>query len=239
MRIISATNRNLTDDVRHGRFREDLFYRLHVFPIAVPPLRERSEDIPDLVRHFLARFAAEEGKRVRAISGEALALLGRHRWPGNVRQLENAVFRAVVLAEGDTIGTSEFPQVAAQVAQAPFAQPSSELPHIASAPAMAEIARRLHGSARPFTARSRCSTDTATCGRSRRSSTRPSASPSRITAGRCRRLRDGCGSGARRSIASSSISASANSRKSRHSLADPKFARLLSGQFCELGVAGR
>src|SRR5215207_11145621 len=106
VRIISATNRNLTDDVRHGRFREDLFYRLHVFPIAVPPLRERSEDIPDLVRHFLARIAAEEGKRVRTISGEALALLGRHRWPGNVRQLENTVFRAVVLAEGDSIGTS-------------------------------------------------------------------------------------------------------------------------------------
>ena len=127
VRIISATNRNLIDDVKHGRFREDLFYRLHVFPIAVPPLRERSEDIPDLVRHFLARIAAEEGKRLRAISAEAMMLLGRHRWPGNVRQLENAVFRAVVLAEGDTIGTSEFPQVAAQIAQLP----SSELPHIA------------------------------------------------------------------------------------------------------------
>jgi DNA-binding NtrC family response regulator len=86
-----------------------------VFPIAVPPLRERAEDIPDLVRHFLARIAAEEGKRVRAISSEALALLGHHRWPGNVRQLENAVFRAVVLAEGDSIGINEFPQIAAQI----------------------------------------------------------------------------------------------------------------------------
>src|SRR5262252_1845495 len=82
VRLISATNRNLIEDVKSGRFREDLFYRLHVLPIAVPPLRERSEDIPDLVRHFLARIAAEEGKRVRAISGEALALLGRYRWPG-------------------------------------------------------------------------------------------------------------------------------------------------------------
>jgi DNA-binding NtrC family response regulator len=116
VRIISATNRNLIDDVKAGRFREDLFYRLHVFPIAVPPLRERSEDIPDLVRHFLARIAAEEGKRVRAVSGEALALLGHHRWPGNVRQLENAVFRAVVLAEADSIGVDEFPQIAAQIA---------------------------------------------------------------------------------------------------------------------------
>src|ERR1700756_1389350 len=135
VRIVSATNRNLIEDVKHGRFREDLFYRLHVFPIAVPPLRERSEDIPDLVRHFLARIAAEEGKRVRGVSAEALALLGRHRWPGNVRQLENAVFRAVVLAEGDTIGAGEFPQVAVQIAQAPFAPASpAELPHIMSAP---------------------------------------------------------------------------------------------------------
>src|SRR5882757_1800843 len=124
VRIISATNRNLIEDVKHGRFREDLFYRLHVFPISVPPLRERTEDIPDLVRHFLARIAAEEGKRVRAISGEALTLLGRHRWPGNVRQLENTVFRAVVLAEGDTISTGEFPQVAAQLTQAAFAPTS-------------------------------------------------------------------------------------------------------------------
>jgi DNA-binding NtrC family response regulator len=115
VRIISATNRNLIDDVKSGRFREDLFYRLHVFPIAVPPLRERAEDIPDLARHFLARIAAEEGKRVRAISSEALALLGHHRWPGTVRQLEYAVFRAVVLAEGDSIGINEFPQVAAQM----------------------------------------------------------------------------------------------------------------------------
>src|ERR1700693_4553057 len=103
VRIISATNRNLIADVKNGRFREDLFYRLHVFPISVPPLRARPEDIPDLVRHFLARIAAEEGKRIRLVSSEALAMLGAHRWPGNVRQLENAVFRAVVLAEGDEI----------------------------------------------------------------------------------------------------------------------------------------
>ena len=116
VRLVSATNRNLIADVKTGRFREDLFYRLHVFPISVPPLRARAEDIPDLTRHFLARFAAEEGKRIRAVSADALALLANHRWPGNVRQLENAVFRAVVLAEGDIIGVEEFPQVAAQVA---------------------------------------------------------------------------------------------------------------------------
>ncbi len=119
VRIVSATNRNLMADVKQGRFREDLFYRLHVFPIAVPPLRERAEDIPDLTRHFLARFAAEEGKRIRAVSADALGLLARHRWPGNVRQLENAVFRAVVLAETDIIGTGEFPQVNAQLSGTP------------------------------------------------------------------------------------------------------------------------
>jgi DNA-binding NtrC family response regulator len=112
VRIISATNRDLIADVRTGRFREDLYYRLSVFPIGVPPLRERTEDIPHLVRHFLLRFAAEEGKRVRTVSAEALALLMGFSWPGNVRQLENAIFRSVVLAEGDTIGSEEFPQIA-------------------------------------------------------------------------------------------------------------------------------
>ncbi len=128
VRIVSATNRTLIDDVKAGRFREDLFYRLHVFPISVPPLRERAEDVPELVRHFLVRIAAEEGKRIRQVSAEALGELSRHGWPGNVRQLENAVFRAVVLAEGDSIGMAEFPQIAAQLAagqDAPLAAPPS------------------------------------------------------------------------------------------------------------------
>jgi DNA-binding NtrC family response regulator len=116
VRIVSATNRDLIADVKAGRFREDLFYRLHVFPITVPPLRERPADIPALSRHFLARFAAEEGKRIRLITPEALHMLAAFHWPGNIRQLENTLFRAVVLAEGDTIGLPEFPQVSAQVA---------------------------------------------------------------------------------------------------------------------------
>lgn len=116
VRVISATNRDLLADVKAGRFREDLFYRLHVFPISIPPLRQRREDIPDLIRHFLARFCAEEGKRIRLVTGEALSLLGSYRWPGNVRQLENAIFRAVVLADGGAIGTAEFPQIVAQQA---------------------------------------------------------------------------------------------------------------------------
>ncbi len=115
MRIVSATNRDLIADVKSGRFREDLFYRLHVFPLTVPPLRERGADIPALARHFLARFAAEEGKRIRGIAPEALRLLAAFAWPGNIRQLENALFRAVVLADGDSVGLAEFPQIAAQV----------------------------------------------------------------------------------------------------------------------------
>jgi DNA-binding NtrC family response regulator len=99
--------------VKAGRFREDLYYRLCVFPISVPPLRERTEDIPHLIRHFLLRFSAEEGKRVRGLSAPALATLTGFSWPGNVRQLENAIFRAVVLADGDEIGIDEFPQIAA------------------------------------------------------------------------------------------------------------------------------
>jgi DNA-binding NtrC family response regulator len=119
VRIVSATNRDLIADVKAGRFREDLFYRLHVFPITVPPLRERPADIPALVRHFLARFAAEEGKRIRLMTPEALRMLAAFHWPGNIRQLENTLFRAVVLAEGDTIGLAEFPQVSAQVTTSP------------------------------------------------------------------------------------------------------------------------
>jgi DNA-binding NtrC family response regulator len=115
VRIMSATNRDLIADVKAGRFREDLFYRLHVFPITVPPLRERMADIPALARHFLARFAAEEGKRIRLITSDALRVLATFHWPGNIRQLENTLFRAVVLAEGDTIGLAEIPQIAAQL----------------------------------------------------------------------------------------------------------------------------
>jgi DNA-binding NtrC family response regulator len=126
VRIISATHRDLIADVKAGRFREDLFYRLHVYPISVPPLRQRAEDIPELARHFLARIAAEEGKRVHSLSAQAVSLLSTFRWPGNVRQLENAIFRAVVLAEGEEIGVNEFPQVAAQLGAEPEAQPLIE-----------------------------------------------------------------------------------------------------------------
>jgi DNA-binding NtrC family response regulator len=119
-RLISATNRSLIDLVKAGLFREDLYYRLNVFPIRVPPLRERREDIPELVRHFTARFAAEESKNfIRGVNAAALQLLSRYDWPGNIRQLENAVFRAVVLADEPMLSPDEFPQIAAQIEGTP------------------------------------------------------------------------------------------------------------------------
>ena len=108
-RLISATNQNLISLVGEGRFREDLYYRLNVFPIWVPPLRERLEDVPELVRHFIARFAAEEGKLIDGIDADAIGMLGRYSWPGNIRQLENAVFRAVVLADTPMLTRERIP----------------------------------------------------------------------------------------------------------------------------------
>ena len=119
IRLISATNRDLIQMVTDGRFREDLFYRLNVFPIMLPPVRERKEDVPDLVTHFTQRIAAEEGKKIAGVASDAMAMLMAYDWPGNVRQLENTVFRAIVLCDGDELGIGDFPQIAAQVPAAP------------------------------------------------------------------------------------------------------------------------
>src|SRR4249920_17557 len=125
VRIISATNRKLLDRVKSGHFREDLFYRLHVLPLTIPPLRARREDIPHLLRHFLARFGAEENRSITGISGEAMAHLCQLDWPGNIRQLENAVYRAVVMSDGDQLGLADFPIVATlpSVAADPHSEP--------------------------------------------------------------------------------------------------------------------
>ncbi|MDU1667580.1 MAG: helix-turn-helix domain-containing protein, partial [Bradyrhizobium sp.] len=96
---------------KEGHFREDLFYRLHVLPLTIPPLRARREDIPHLLRHFLARFAAEENRAVTGIAGDAVAYLTKLDWPGNIRQLENAVYRAVVMSESDLLGVADFPLI--------------------------------------------------------------------------------------------------------------------------------
>ena len=112
IRLISATNRDLAEMVRAGSFREDLYYRLNVFPIMVPPLRDRREDLPLLIEHFVATFAVSEGKPVRHVAPDAMQLLIAYNWPGNVRQLENAIFRAVVLCDGDVLTAADFPQIA-------------------------------------------------------------------------------------------------------------------------------
>ena len=111
IRLISATNKNLQQLVSEEKFREDLYYRLNVFPLGLPPLRERREDIPELIAYFIHRFAAEEGKPVRGIEESALEMLCDYRWPGNVRQLENAVYRAVVLSDREVLTLHDFPQI--------------------------------------------------------------------------------------------------------------------------------
>jgi DNA-binding NtrC family response regulator len=125
VRIVSATNRKLLDRVKGGHFREDLFYRLHVLPLTIPPLRMRREDIPHLLRHFLARFCAEESRHISGVSGETMAHLSQLEWPGNIRQLENTVYRAVVMSEDDQLGLSDFPQ-AVGVPSPPMSEAHSE-----------------------------------------------------------------------------------------------------------------
>jgi two-component system nitrogen regulation response regulator NtrX len=107
VRVLSATSRNLADEIAAGRFREDLYYRLNVVPVRIPPLRERREDIPELVAHFLARFSAERRMQTPELSKDAIAALQAHDWPGNVRQLRNIIERTLILTPGDRVGCIE------------------------------------------------------------------------------------------------------------------------------------
>ncbi|KFC67682.1 Response regulatory protein [Devosia sp. LC5] len=134
VRVISATNRRLLNLAKSGEFREDLYYRLNVFPIYVPPLRERMEDVPALVSMFIARFSAEAGKRVLGLSPAALDLLLGYDWPGNVRQLENAVYRAIVLSDGAFLETVDFPQIIAQASGRETAVSAIEAVPVPAAP---------------------------------------------------------------------------------------------------------
>jgi Nif-specific regulatory protein len=143
VRVVSATNRNLEDLIAEGKFREDLYYRLNVFPIQMPALRERVEDIPRLVEHFIAKFSRTSGKAIRGIAPEAVAVLQGYAWPGNVRELENAIERAMIVARGTEIhvGDLEFGR------RAQTAPPST-------APAPAASATPVQGvPARPLSAR--------------------------------------------------------------------------------------
>ena len=125
VRIVSATNRDLSLAVKEGRFREDLYYRLNVFPIEAPALRERKEDVPALVDCFVKRFNIEEGKSVVAATPETMAYLSAFDWPGNVRQLENAVYRAIVLADAPYLQPYDFPAISGVAPPAQPAEPSA------------------------------------------------------------------------------------------------------------------
>jgi DNA-binding NtrC family response regulator len=128
IRLISATNKNLIDEIKASRFREDLFYRLNVFPIYVPPLRERREDIAQLAGHFLKRYInVTPQSPATHISLSAMDMLKKHDWPGNIRELENAIYRAVVLADGPELRPEEFPQILAQSAPVTIVGQRSEL----------------------------------------------------------------------------------------------------------------
>ena len=108
VRVVAATNRNLQEEVKQGRFREDLFYRLNVLPIALPPLRERADDIPRLVAFYIDVYNTEFKKKIRGVTPEAMAQIQRHPWPGNIRELRNAIERAMLLSDGPVLDTGDF-----------------------------------------------------------------------------------------------------------------------------------
>jgi len=128
IRVISATNRNLAERIAEGAFREDLLYRLNVYPIVLPPLRDRKSDIPALTEHFLSLIADMEDLPRRSISPAALNALCSYRWPGNIRQLQNALFRAVILSEHDILTPAEFPHLLDNTAHAASPSPITEAP---------------------------------------------------------------------------------------------------------------
>ena len=133
VRVIAATNRDLGEMVRRGTFREDLYYRLSVIAVAVPPLRERLDDVPLLAEHFLAKFRAQAARRITGFSPDALAAMTRYAWPGNVRELRNAIERAVVLGERDVIVPADLPPQVLAIAQPARARPARPTPPLGSA----------------------------------------------------------------------------------------------------------
>jgi DNA-binding NtrC family response regulator len=110
VRVIAATNKNLTEEMKRGTFREDLYYRLNVIPIFVPPLRERKDDIPLLASHFLQKLSRERGKEITSFSPEVMEMILAHSWPGNVRELENVIDHAIIIAKQDKILPKDLPQ---------------------------------------------------------------------------------------------------------------------------------
>ena len=138
-RIISASNRTLEDEIAAGRFREDLYYRINVVMIKVPPLRNRSADIPLLADYFLRQYAEKNHRRLKGFHPGAMDLLLRHAWPGNVRELENVVERAVIMARGDMVGPEHFPSTL----QDPDAGESPREPVLASGRSLKEVEKEM------------------------------------------------------------------------------------------------
>jgi len=141
IRLICATNKDPASQVRAGRFREDLYYRLHVIPIDLPPLRDRADDIAPIARHVLARTAAEEGKTFTAFSPAAEAMLLNHAWPGNVREMENVVRNIVVLNDGPTVTAEMLPPALSGAVAEPGPAPAS--PAVAAAPDLSALSRAI------------------------------------------------------------------------------------------------
>jgi two-component system, NtrC family, nitrogen regulation response regulator NtrX len=128
VRVIAATNKDLGDEIRSGRFREDLFFRLNVIPIAVPPLRERGEDVLRLAEHFVAEFASEYGRRPKRFSPEAMPVLRAYRWPGNVRELRNVIERLMIMVPSDVVSAADLAFLGAAITRGPAAQPAAVVP---------------------------------------------------------------------------------------------------------------
>ena len=139
VRVIAATHKNLEKEVKEGRFREDLFYRLNVVPVSLPPLRDRKEDIPALANHFLSRFREKNRKDIKDFSGKAMDLLIRYEWPGNIRELENCIERAVIMARGEVIAPADLPPPIQALAQ----EKEASGPHFPAGISLQETERAL------------------------------------------------------------------------------------------------
>jgi transcriptional regulator with PAS, ATPase and Fis domain len=132
VRIIAATNRDLEAMVREGRFRDDLFYRLNVVPVVLPPLRERLEDLPRLAEHFLEKYGAKNRKKIKAMAPEVLQVFRSYPWPGNIRELENVLERGVIVCAGDTLTVADLPPGLRQLGHWQFQgeEPEADLPEL-------------------------------------------------------------------------------------------------------------
>ena len=127
MRVVAATNRTLEDEVKAGKYREDLFYRLQVMPVVLPPLRERRDDVLALANYYIDRYNGEFRKRVRGLSPAAVAVLDQYQWPGNIRELRNAIERAMLLADRDPLEPEDFTTLTRSVPATQFTLPAEGL----------------------------------------------------------------------------------------------------------------